>query len=304
MATAPAVRTPLPSWLRIKAPSGENYSRIKTLLGEHGLNTVCEEARCPNIAECWGGGTATFMVMGDTCTRGCRFCSVASAVHPEPLNPEEPRRLSESLAALSLTYAVITTVCRDDLPDQGAGHIARCIREVKGKTPALLLEVLIGDFRGDAGCLKVVCEAGADVISHNIETVKRLTPSIRDKKAGYEQSLAVLRQIKTFNSRTTTKSALMLGLGETEEELEESFLDLRAAGVEVLTIGQYLRPSSAGRHIQVEEFVHPARFEKLEKKAQEMGFLYVASGPFVRSSYRAGELFLEGKLKKVLSFEL
>ncbi|HVE14472.1 MAG TPA: lipoyl synthase [Elusimicrobiota bacterium] len=295
-ATAPARR--LPPWLKVRPPSGAGYERIKGLLADSPLHTVCEEARCPNVAECWGGGTATFMVMGDTCTRGCRFCSVATALLPAPPDPAEPARLAEALARLSLAYAVVTTVCRDDLPDQGAAHVAACVAAAKARCPGTLLEFLAQDFRGDEALLKKVVDAGPDVLSHNLETVERLTHPVRDAKAGYRQSLAVLAAAKRLRPSLATKSSLMLGLGEKEDELRAAFRDLRAVGVDILTLGQYLRPTSSPHHLPVAEFVPPERFEELGALAKSMGFLYVASGPFVRSSYRAGELFLEGMLRE------
>ncbi|MBI4369793.1 MAG: lipoyl synthase [Elusimicrobia bacterium] len=287
---------PLPQWLRVRAPSGEGHARIKTLLAEHGLNTVCQEALCPNISECWAGGTATFMIMGAACTRGCRFCSVESAAKPGPLDPNEPQHLAESLAALNLKYAVITQVARDDLSDQGASHVADCIRQVKARNPVLIVEMLIADFRGDENCLRAVVDSGVDVLSHNLETVRRLTPWVRDRRSSYEQSLAVLRRAKEMRPGLVTKSSLMAGLGETEEEFLESFRDLREIGVEVLTVGQYLRPTREGRHLTVAQYVPPSKFEEMENWAKDLGFLYVACGPFVRSSYRAGELFIEGRI--------
>lgn len=297
MASSTARRS-LPPWFKVRLPSGEGYERVKAQTGGGVLHTVCEEARCPNIAECWGGGTATFMVLGEACTRGCRFCSVDTARRPAPPDPAEPERLAESLARLKLTYAVVTTVCRDDLPDQGAGHIAECVRAVRRRCPGLLLEFLIQDFRGDREALRTVVEARPDVLAHNLETVERLTHPVRDAKAGYRQSLDVLREIKRLAPDLHTKSSLMLGLGETEDEVERAMRDLRAEGVDILTLGQYLRPTAAARHLPVVEYVHPDRFEALGRLAKELGFLYVASGPLVRSSYRAGELFLEGLLRK------
>lgn len=288
---------PKPAWLKVKLPSGENYERIKSLLAGYNLHTVCEEARCPNIAECWGGGTATFMVLGDTCTRGCRFCSVQSASILPPPDPDEPWKLAQTLASLNLDYVVITSVCRDDLPDQGAGHIAECIRQIKSRCPRMFLEVLIPDFRGDRKLLATVLESGPDVLDHNLETVERLSPKIRDSKAGYRQSLEVLKTAKEIKPEVHTKSSLMLGLGETEAELQQSFADLRSVGVTLLTLGQYLRPTGKGCHVPVTEYIHPEKFDAYRILAEKMGFLYVASGPFVRSSYRAGELFIQGLLK-------
>lgn len=295
-ASAPARR--LPPWLKIRPPSGERYQAVKAQMGDGVLHTVCEEAKCPNVSECWGGGTATFMVLGDECTRGCRFCSVSTARLPAPPDPTEPGRLADSLTKLGLSYAVVTTVCRDDLPDQGAGHLAACIRACRERRPETLLEFLIQDFRGDEALLKVVADAGAQVIAHNLETVERLTPTVRDAKAGYRLSLSVLAALKRLAPEAKTKTSLMLGLGETEAELLTAFRDLREVGVDILTLGQYLRPTGAGRHLPVVEFVEPERFERLGEAARAMGFLYVASGPLVRSSYRAGELFLEGLLRK------
>ncbi len=267
-------------------------------MGDGVLHTVCEEARCPNVAECWGGGTATFMVLGDECTRGCRFCSVSTARLPAPPDPREPQRLADSLAKLGLTYAVVTTVCRDDLPDQGAAHLAACIRAARWRCPDLLLEFLIQDFRGDEALIGLVAGAGAQVLAHNLETVERLTPAVRDAKAGYRLSLGVLAAMKRLAPASKTKSSLMLGLGETEAELAQAFRDLRSVGVDILTLGQYLRPTGSSHHLPVAEYVTPEAFDRLGEQARGLGFLYVASGPLVRSSYRAGELFLEGMLRR------
>ena len=295
-ATSPPKRT-LPPWLKATLPGGARYERIKAQMKEGVLHTVCEEARCPNIGECWNGGTATFMVMGESCTRGCRFCSVQTAKAPPPPDPLEPVRLAQSLAKMELSYAVITTVCRDDLADQGAGHIALCVRAIRDTAPQILQEFLIQDFRGDLDCLQTVVAAKPDVLAHNVETVQRLTHPVRDIKAGYRQSIDVLAAIKKLDPSIKTKTSLMLGLGEREDEVRTAMADLREAGVDILTLGQYLRPSSQSRHLPVSEFVHPDRFAAYESEAKKMGFLYVASGPMVRSSYRAGELFLEGLLR-------
>ncbi|HLE47842.1 MAG TPA: lipoyl synthase, partial [Candidatus Thermoplasmatota archaeon] len=259
------------------------------------LHTVCEEAHCPNVAECWGGGTATFMLMGDTCTRGCRFCAVTSG-KPGALDPMEPLKISRAIAELKLKYAVITSVDRDDLPDGGAHHFASTIRTAKSLHPEGLIEVLIPDFQGDEAAIRKIIEAKPDVIAHNVETVRRLTPGVRDRRATYDQTLEVHRFVKRENPKQYTKSSIMLGLGETDEELEECFRDLRAAGVDVLTLGQYLRPSAW--HLPVQEYVPPARFEDLKTRAEGHGFLYVASGPLVRSSYKAAEFFVEGLLRQ------
>ncbi len=287
----------LPPWLKVKLPTGPVVARLKEASRSRGLSTVCEEARCPNLAECWGGGTATFMVMGDTCTRGCRFCSVGTAVKPPLPDAQEPVKLALTLKEMAVEYAVLTTVCRDDMPDQGAGHLAACIREIKATCPDMKLEMLLQDFRGDEKLLETVLDAGADVIAHNVECVERLTDKVRDAKAGYRQSLDVLAHVKKYQPKTPTKTSLMLGLGETEEELVQSFKDIRAVGVDILTLGQYLRPSGSRPHLMGDKFIHPDDFERYGKMAKEHGFLYVASGPFVRSSYRAAELFIKGYLE-------
>lgn len=290
--------TGLPPWLKVKLPTGPVVARLKEASRSRGLSTVCEEARCPNLAECWGGGTATFMVMGDTCTRGCRFCSVATAARPQLPDAAEPQKLALTLKEMAVDYAVLTTVCRDDLPDQGAEHLAECIREVKKTCPDMKLEMLIQDFRADNGLLETVLNAGPDVVAHNVETVERLTSSVRDAKAGYRQSLDVLAHAKRYLPKTPTKTSLMLGLGETEEELLQAFHDIRESGVDILTLGQYLRPSGSRHHLMVEQFIHPDEFKRYGELAKRHGFLYVASGPFVRSSYRAAELFMKGHLEE------
>lgn len=285
-----------PDWLKVRLPTGATYERVRDTLKELNLHTVCQESLCPNIGECWGGGTATVMVMGDTCTRGCRFCNIASARKPAPLDPDEPHNLAVAVSQLGLRYLVVTSVDRDDLPDQGASHFAACIRELLTLAPETILEVLIPDFTGREDCLDLVGQANPAVIAHNIETVERLTPTVRDRRATYRQSLGVLEYIKKTFPHIHTKSSIMLGLGETEEELLQSFRDLRDVGVSVLTLGQYLQPSSW--HLEVKEFVPPERFEALKVMAEEMGFLYVASGPLVRSSYKAAELFLAGLVER------
>ncbi len=292
-----AERAALPPWLKVKLPTGPVVARLKEASRSRGLITVCEEARCPNLAECWGGGTATFMVMGDQCTRGCRFCSVGTNVKPSAPDTEEPAKLALTLKEMAVEYAVLTTVCRDDLPDQGAGHLAACIRQIKSVCPDMKLEMLLQDFRGDRRLLETVLDAGPDVVAHNIECVERLTSCVRDAKAGYRQSLDVLAHAKRYRPQSPTKSSLMLGLGEAEGELVQSFKDLRSVGVDILTLGQYLRPTGSRHHLPVDRFVHPDEFERFGKMAKDHGFLYVASGPFVRSSYRAAELFLKGHLE-------
>jgi lipoic acid synthetase len=282
-----------PPWLRVGVPGGERYQRVKETLRTLRLHTVCQEARCPNVAECWGGGTATVMLMGDTCTRGCRFCHVKTAAHPPPLDPDEPRHLADAIRGLELDYIVVTSVDRDDLPDGGAGHFAEAIRRLK-ELPGLLVEVLTPDFQGDPAAVRAVGEAGPDVFANNVETVRRLTPVVRDAKASFDQTLAVLAQMKREFPRVVTKSSIMVGLGERDEEVEDAMRELRAAGVEILTFGQYLRPSAW--HLPVVEFVTPEKFRAYKEAGERLGFRYVASGPLVRSSYRAAELFLRGEL--------
>ena len=285
-----------PDWLRVHPPGGESYARLKSLLRGLDLHTVCEEAHCPNVWECWGGGTATVMLMGDVCTRGCRFCAVKSGNPRGLLDAEEPRKVAEALTDLDLTYVVLTSVDRDDLPDGGASHFARTIRAIKDRDPAILVEALIPDFRGDLDAVRTVVEARPDVLDHNLETVRRLQAVARDPRATYEQSLAVLRGAKAMRPALFTKSSLMLGLGETREEVLEAMRDLRANGVDLLTLGQYLRPS--GWHLPVREYVPPEAFDELRETGKALGFAYVAAGPLVRSSYRAGELFLENVLRE------
>lgn len=289
-----------PEWLRIRPPGGDSYLQIKGLLRERNLHTVCEEAHCPNVAECWSTGTATFMLGGDTCTRACRFCAIKTARIPPPLDPDEPYKIAESIAALGLHYVVLTSVDRDDLKDGGANHFAATIREIKRLDPKIIVEALVPDFRGDLEAIQTIVDSRLDVYAHNIETVKRLQYRVRDPRAGYIQSLATLRAAKNYSKtighELFTKSAIMLGLGEESAELEEAFHDLRDYEVDVLTLGQYLRPSL--QHLPVEKYISPAEFEQLGDQARSTGFLYVASGPMVRSSYRAGEFFIQGVIEK------
>ena len=288
-----------PEWLKIHLPKGEaigKYAGVHSTLKGLGLVTVCEEALCPNINECWGGGTATFMVMGDTCTRGCRFCNVKTAAIGRKLDEEEPSKLAQAIKEWGLKYVVVTSVDRDDLPDQGAGHFAECIREIKKQRPETIVEVLIPDFRGDAGCIDKIIGAKPDVIAHNIETVRELQGSVRDRRANYEQSLFVLKYVKKTAPAIFTKSSIMLGLGESDAQLNQAMDDLRANDVDILTLGQYLRPSSW--HLEVKEFVKPEKFAQLKEVGGQKGFAFVAAGPFVRSSYRAGEFFIENIIEK------
>ena len=285
-----------PEWLRVKYPTGENYERIKSILRSHNLHTVCEEAHCPNMAECWGGGTATFMLMGDTCTRGCRFCMVKSGNPHGQLDIFEPGSVAKTIADLGLKYVVITSVDRDDLADGGATHFAATIKAIKHHDPNVITEVLIPDFQGNLDDVKKIIDAEPEVIAHNIETTEPLTPKVRDPRATYKQSLRVLKGIKDLNPAIYSKSSIMLGLGEAEGDLLKTIRDLRDVNVDVLTLGQYLRPSKG--HINVTEYVTPQRFDYYRGLAEDLGFLYVASGPFVRSSYRAGEFFVEALIRK------
>ena len=285
-----------PAWLRVRAPAGENYTKVKQSLRYLNLHTVCEEARCPNISECWGTGTATIMIMGDICSRGCRFCAVNSG-KPVLLDTGEPERVAKAIKEWGLRYVVITSVCRDDLEDGGAEHIAKTIKAIKLLCPTIIVESLIPDFRGDEGSIIKIVKSEPEVISHNIETVPRLTPKVRDARASYEQSLSVLKKIKDINSLIYTKSSIMLGLGESEEEVIQTIMDLRSVGVSILTIGQYLQPTP--KHLPLIEFIAPEKFNWFREIAERMGFVYVASGPLVRSSYRAGEFFLEKICKQV-----
>lgn len=290
-------KKPKPDWLKVRAPGGENYLKLKEMMRGRRLATVCEEAHCPNIGECWGGGTATIMVMGDTCTRGCRFCNVKTAKFPGALDPEEPVNVARSLKDMKLEYVVVTTVDRDDLPDQGATHFANIIREVKKENPHLRIETLAGDFQGRPDLLAALLDSdGIDVFAHNVETVERLTPRVRDRRATYRQSLGVLAEAKQIRPGIVTKTSIMVGLGETPAEVEVVMRDCVAAGVEIFTLGQYLQPSTW--HLPVEEYVTPAQFKEYERIGLELGFKYVASGPLVRSSYRAGEFFIQAFLQE------
>jgi lipoic acid synthetase len=281
----------------MQIPGGDRFRHIQDLLRERDLHTVCEEARCPNLGECWGTGTATMMVLGDVCTRGCRFCAVKTGDPRGVVDQDEPRKVGEACELMGLRYVVLTSVDRDDLPDGGAAHFAACVRAAKARLPGLRVECLTPDFRGDAASVRTIVESGLDVFANNLETVRRLTPRVRDKRAGYDQTLAVLRLAKELRPGLVTKSSLMLGLGESERELDAAFADLRESGVDVLTLGQYLRPSLL--HLPVLEYVTPARFDAYRDRALRMGFAYVAAGPMVRSSYKAAELWLHGRLAPV-----
>jgi lipoic acid synthetase len=284
-----------PDWLKVRLPHGDGYERVKSIVRRTKLATVCEEARCPNIAECWGGGTATVMLMGEICTRACRFCHVKVGA-PAPLDPHEPVNLALAVKEMDLEYIVVTSVNRDDRPDGGASHFASAITALKAHSPKTTVEVLIPDFQGDERALATVAEARPHVVAHNVETVERLTPKVRDRRASWQQSLAVLSYLKQRPERLYTKTSIMVGLGETDEELEQAFRACREVGVDVLTLGQYLQPSQY--HLRVEKFVSPEKFAEYKKVAESYGFLYVAAGPLVRSSYRAAEFFLRGLMER------
>lgn len=269
---------------------------VQQLIERQGLHTVCEEAFCPNIAECWESGTATFLLMGDVCTRGCKFCDVTPGNPRKWLDLEEPLKVGETVKGLNLKYVVLTSVDRDDLEDGGASHLAQCITTVRELNPDILVEILIPDFRGKITSLRTILEAQPDVISHNLETTEALTPQVRDKKASFRQSLFVLKSIKEMSSLTLTKSSIMLGLGETTTHVHAALQELRNMNVDIVTLGQYLQPSR--RHLPVVEFITPQEFKQWEQIALKMGFLYVISGPLVRSSYKAGEFYIEHSLKE------
>jgi lipoic acid synthetase len=274
-----------PAWLRAKAPTGTGYAAVQSIVREHRLATVCEEAKCPNVGECWNAGTATIMLMGAVCTRACRFCAVDTGNPRGWLDAEEPRNVARSVALMKLRYVVLTSVNRDDLPDGGAGHFADCIRAIKADNPATAVEALTPDFQGDLAAVRTVLASGVEVFAQNIETVRRLTHPVRDARAGYEQTLYVLKHAKEQKPGVLTKSSLMLGLGESEPEIAATLDDLRAAGVDLVTLGQYLRPTV--HHLPVERFVAPSEFDTYRQWALDRGFLECVAGPLVRSSYRA-----------------
>jgi len=296
----------LPSFLKTSIPTGASLNKIKKDLRGLGLHTVCEEARCPNIGDCWGGkdgatpeeskraATATIMLMGDTCTRGCRFCSVKTSKNPPPLDPHEPENTAEAISRWGLGYIVLTSVDRDDLADSGAHHFAETIRKIKQKAPQILVEALTGDMAGNLDHVSVVAKSGLDVYAHNIETVEALTPFVRDRRATFRQSLSVLERAKQEGVRVT-KTSIMLGVGETDDQVVDALRELRKVDVDVVTFGQYMRPTK--RHMKVDRYVEPVEFDRWKQVADDMGFLYVASGPLVRSSYKAGEYFIENVLR-------
>ena len=286
-----------PEWLKVRAPGGPQYADIKKRLRGLTLHTVCDEAQCPNMGECWGGGTATIMILGEVCTRGCRFCAVQSGKPPE-LDLDEPFRVAEALSRMGLRYVVLTSVTRDDIDDGGADIFARTIRAIRARQPEMLIEVLTPDFQGHERDVQTVLDAAPDVFAHNVETVERLQRSVRDARFSYQQSLAVLQYARknTVREHGLTKTSLMVGVGETQDEVVQTMRDLRNVGCDAVTFGQYLRPSK--KHLEVVEYVPPEVFERYREIAQGMGFVYCASGPLVRSSYRAGEYFLREYFQK------
>ncbi|HJL14384.1 MAG TPA: lipoyl synthase [Sandaracinaceae bacterium LLY-WYZ-13_1] len=283
-----------PEWLKVRLPGGERYQRLKETFRRLDLHTVCEEARCPNVGECWGEGTATLMILGETCTRGCRFCAVNTGDPGGLVDPREPENVGRALSELDLAYVVLTMVDRDDLLDGGAQHVAQTVRRIKHYSPEMLVETLVGDFAGVRRDVETTVREGRpDVFAHNVEVVPGLQRKMRDARCSWERSMDVLRWAKEAGANVT-KSSLMVGCGETEDEVYEAMAGLREADVDVVTLGQYLRPSK--KHAPVERFVEPAEFDRYRERGLEMGFRYVASGPLVRSSYRAAEAFLKGIL--------
>lgn len=277
-----------PDWLRAKMPSGSGYSKTRQIVKQHRLSTVCEESMCPNIGECWNAGTATIMVLGSVCTRACRFCAVDTGNPRGWLDRDEPANTGKAVALMGLEYVVITSVDRDDLPDGGASHYAACVREIKQRNPATAVEALTPDFNGVMAHVDLVIDSGLDVFAQNVETVRRLTHPVRDPRAGYEQTIEVLRHAKRHRPDVLTKTSLMLGLGERDNEIMQAMDDLREAGVDILTLGQYLRPTP--NHLSVERYVRPDEFDAYRREGLDKGFLEVVAGPMVRSSYRAEQV--------------
>mgnify|MGYP003630234315 CR=1 FL=1 len=285
---APAERLPRPDWLRIRLRGGATFDKVRDIVHTHRLATVCEEAKCPNIGECWTSGTATIMLMGDVCTRACRFCAVNTGNPRGWLDEQEPENTARSVQLMGLKYVVLTSVNRDDLADGGAAHYASCVQHVKALNPDTAVEALTPDFLGDLESVATVVDSGIEVFAQNVETVRRLTHPVRDPRAGYEQTLAVLAHAKQHRPEVLTKTSLMLGLGEREDEIRQCMDDLRAAQVDILTLGQYLQPTA--NHYPIQRYVSPAEFETYRQWGLEKGFLEVVSGVFVRSSYRAEQV--------------
>ncbi len=289
-----SARKPKPDWLRAKFPGGTQFKEVKKTVKEHRLATVCEESMCPNIGECWNAGTATIMVMGAVCTRACRFCAVDTGNPKGWLDAEEPENTARAVELMDLNYVVLTSVDRDDLADGGAQHYAECIRAIKRSRPQTAVEALTPDFGGSTEALETLLRSGLDVFAQNVETVERLTHPVRDPRAGYWQTIDLLRHSKQFDSEILTKTSLMLGLGETESEVLAAMADLRAANVDILTLGQYLQPTPA--HLRVEEYIHPDKFAAYRQAGLERGFVEVVAGPLVRSSYRAEQVLLKNNV--------
>ena len=277
-----------PKWLRIKSQNSSKFRELKEIVSHKKLHTVCEEAMCPNIQECWSHGTATFMLLGSVCTRACKFCAVDTGNPKGQIDAKEPEKVANSIAQMNLKYAVLTSVNRDDLEDGGAMHFAQTVVSTKKEAPGVIIEALVPDFLGKRESIETLLDSNVEVFAQNLETVKRLTHQVRDHRAGYEQTLEVLAYAKTYSPKTISKTSLMLGLGESEDELLESFNDIRSAGVDVLTLGQYMRPTI--NHLPVERWYSPEEFLYMKKLALDIGFKEVASGPLVRSSYRADKI--------------
>ena len=286
--TAPVVRGDKPSWLRAKMPSGKGYAGTRQIVHEHRLSTVCEESMCPNIGECWNAGTATIMVLGSVCTRACRFCAVDTGNPKGWLDPEEPRNAARAVQLMGLEYVVITSVDRDDLADGGASHYAACVREIKALNPDTAVEALTPDFDGVREHVEMVVDSGLEVFAQNIETVERLTHPVRDPRAGYDKTIGVLEHAKAHRPDVLTKTSLMLGLGERDKEILATMDELRAANVDILTLGQYLRPTP--NHLPVDRYVSPEEFAVYRSEGLDRGFVEVVAGPMVRSSYRAEQV--------------
>jgi len=286
---------PKPPWLKVRAPGGPTYTNLKETFRELDLHTVCEEARCPNVGECWAEGTATVMLLGDTCTRGCRFCAVTTGNPRGAVDGREPEHVARAIARLGLQYVVITMVDRDDLLDGGASHVARTVTRLRELRPDILIETLLGDFGGHHDYVDITAEARPDVWAHNIEVVERLQRAIRDVRCGYQQSLGVLARIKERDAKHITKSSIMVGIGENDDEVLQTMQDLRKAGVDLVTLGQYLRPTP--KHVAVDRFVTPETFAMYAEEGRKMGFAYVASNPLVRSSYKAAEVYVRSILR-------
>jgi lipoic acid synthetase len=295
VSSAPSRFAPKPPWLKVRAPGGESYTHLKETFRALDLHTVCEEARCPNVGECWTEGTATIMLLGDVCTRGCRFCAVTTGDPRGAVDVREPEHVARAIAKLGLQYVVLTMVDRDDLLDGGASHVARTVTRLRELRPDILIETLLGDFGGHLDYVDTTADAKPDVWAHNIEVVKRLQRTIRDVRCSYERSLGVLKRVKDRDPARVTKSSIMVGIGETDDEVTETLADLRAAGVDLVTLGQYLRPTP--KHAAVDRYVDPASFERFAREAEKMGFAFVASAPLVRSSYKAAEVFVRSILR-------